>query len=74
MLKMKILKISMNAYLIVPALALIALTGCEHGGTNSNVRVSSDFLEEVLTELPIVEECCPATVSIIDDWIMQNAP
>lgn len=62
------------AYLIVLAIVGIVLTSCSKDESFERVSVSEAFIDQLISELPTVEACCPATLTVIDDWIMQNEP
>ena len=56
------------------ALSLIAVGCCGNGEENFKMKPSKEFIEGLESELDTVENCCPHTVEVIDDWIVQNAP
>lgn len=64
-----------NAYLIAPVMLLTFLSACANGSPScSKMTVSEQFLDELIKEVPQVAQCCPSTITVIEDWIVQNEP
>lgn len=74
------MKLCANKMIVLPALLVLMTSGlgaCVSGAiTHENMRVkpSSDFLDQLIDEQPAVDECCPATGRVVDDWIADNEP
>lgn len=65
----------MSALLIALAIVLIGLTGCAHGERSSRIVVSPEFMDRLIDEQErINEDEYPSTISVVDDWIIQNEP
>jgi hypothetical protein len=75
---MKILKSKIKNYLIVPVICVIGLTSCASGVRNCDssprFEVTGEFLDGLIEEQPEVDANYPYTSSVVDDWIVQNAP
>lgn len=69
-------KLRLNS-LIVLVLLTTALPGCSDGRSHSKtskIVVTEKFIDDLIAEQRIIDKCCKATASVVDDWIVQNEP
>ena len=75
--KMKYSRLNPTAWPVALGLLVIVLTGCASGTDTSKIvriKPGAEFLEQLISEQDTIVKCCPATGSVVDDWITQNEP